>query len=103
MIYLAKNQDNYVITDSIIDYLPSSLDIYLDSEKIGSYANISTDTIYLIVDIPSSDISSLENREYKLRFVDNESTIKEELCVIRNFAGIEVKSPNKSKQIKFYE
>jgi hypothetical protein len=103
MIYLAKNQENYVISDSFTDYVPTSFDIYLDNDLIGSFANISTNTVYYTINIPSESIDGFQEKEYKLKWVDNGATIKQELCMIRNFADIEVKTATKTKTLKMYE
>lgn len=103
MIYLAKNQDNYVISDSFTEYVPTSFDIYLDDDLIGSFANISTNTVYYTINIPVSATSGLQSREYNFKWVDNGATIKQELCMIKDFAGIDIKAATKTKTLKMYE
>lgn len=103
MIYIAKNQLSHLISDSLIDYLPTQFSVYLDDILVGSYANISDSIFYHIIEIPSEDISQFANREYKLKWVDNGATIKTELCLVKDFTIAEIKSVTKTKTIKTYE
>ena len=103
MIYLAKNQSNLLISDSLIDYLPEQVSLFLDDVLIGSFANISDTIFYHTVVVNSTDIDSFQEREYKLKWVDNGSVIKTELCVVKNFSENIIKSITKQKTLKFYE
>lgn len=102
MIYIYK-QNNEIITDNIINFIPDTLDIYLDDIYIGNFINKSTSLLYLKFDILLSDIEMLQEREYKLNIYTHEALIKTELCIIKDDDTIEIKSITKQKQIVMYE
>lgn len=103
MIYITKTIENEIITDSIIDFIPDNLEIYLDDIKLGQYENISETVNYLIFLLPVEDISTLQAKEYKMSIYNYGALIKQELIIVSENTSLSVKSINNSKQIKFYE
>ena len=104
MLYIHKNNDNVILTDSVIDYIPSDLIISLDDELIGTYANESTYKNYLLVTIPAADIANISNAEHQIKFSYYGEIIKQELCMVKDSAAIEpVISKTKTNKIIAYE
>lgn len=89
MLYLQKNAENSMITDSVVSYIPGNIQISLDNVIIGSYVNSSTDKNYFKLRIPASNLSEISNGEHKMKFIYVEEVIKEELCMIKDTSLIE--------------
>lgn len=102
MIYLIKNQENIVLTDSWLNYIPEVLSVYIDDVLIGEFDNNSLINSYISITIPSVNIDDLQLKESKLRWFGNGVLLKEELCSIKSTNTFEIVSTNKSN-IKFYE
>jgi len=104
MLYIKKEQENVIITDNFVDYIPSILSVYLDNTIVGTYTNESTDINYLILTIPSGDTLSFNNCEYTIKYVYYDEIIKQELVLIKDLSIIEpVITKTKEKTIKYYE
>lgn len=104
MLYLYKTKDNIIITDNFVDYIPGSLDVYLDNQIVGTYSNESTDKNYLVLTIPAADILSFNNCEYQIKYNYYDETIKQELVSIKDSSVLETKiTKTKEKTIKYYE
>jgi len=102
MIYLIKNQENIVLTDSWLNYIPEVLSVYIDDVLIGEFNNNSLTNSYISITIPSVNIDNLQLKESKLRWFGNGVLLKEEFCSIKSTNTFEIVSTNKSN-IKFYE
>lgn len=102
MIYLIKNQENIVLTDSWFNYIPETLSVYIDDVLIGEYTNNSLINSYISITIPLADLSNIQLKESKLRWFSNGILLKEELCSIKSTNTFEIVSINKSNII-FYE
>lgn len=102
MIYLSKNNRTKVVTDNVSSFFPNKFDVYLDDNLLGEFDNLSTSKQYIIFDIPKLDL--LEEKEYMLKLVYHQATIKEELCIVKDLYEQQIKSiDNNSKNIKMYE
>jgi len=76
MIYIYNKANNTITTDSWTTYIPSSITLYLNDIKLGSYLNESTNTKYIVLSIPSADLVNIENTEYNLKLVnDTDATL----------------------------
>lgn len=84
MIYINTGQVNQIVTDSWLNYIPSSILIYFDDILIGTYTNQSTFNQYIVVDIPSEDLpSTLTCKRYKMKIYKDLSLLKiETICVV---------------------
>ena len=102
MIYLIQNQENIVLTDSWLNYIPETLSVYIDDVLIGEYINNSLINSYISITIPLTDLSNIQLKESKLRWFSNGVLLKEELVSIKSTNTFEIVSTNKSN-IKFYE
>ena len=100
MIYLSKNNATLVITDNVVDLLPSEFDVYLDEVLIGSFLNLSRKIQYLKFECPVLD---LEEREYIMKIYFHGALIKEELVIVKDLEEFKPVSITKPKQIKMYE
>lgn len=104
MLYLYKQQDTELITDSVIDYIPSALEIYIDNQLVGTYTNESLDVNYFIFNIPSGSIEQFSNSDHTLKYEYYEEIIKSELCTIKDLTIKETPTTvTKIKSIKYYE
>ena len=103
MIYLYKQNDNSLKTDSWLDYIPTTFNMYLDDVLVGEYLNTSIDPSYFVLAIPAVDIEGFQSKEYKLKLFTDGNLVKEELLVIKFSTELEIKSINKSNTIKMYE
>jgi hypothetical protein len=104
MIYIYKNTiSNEIVTDNITNFIPDDLEIYLDDIFVGTYTNDSEATIYLEFTIPTTDIETFQEKEYKLKIYNHKALIKSELVIVKENTSIEVKQINKTNTIKFYE
>lgn len=103
MIYIYKNNDNDITTDNIVNFIPDNLTIYLDDILIGTYENTSIYKTFLTFVIPNTDLELLQEREYKMKIINHFETIKEEIIIIKEVSSFEVKSLNKTNNIKMYE
>jgi hypothetical protein len=104
MLYIKKTESNIIITDSFVDYIPSSLDVYLDDTIVGTYNNESNDSNYLVLVIPAIDVQKFNNCEYKIKYVYYGETIKEELASIKDSSVLETKIiKTKEKTVQYYE
>lgn len=103
MLYIHKNSDNVILTDSVIDYIPSTLDISLDDDFIGTYANESIYKNYFLVTIPANDIKNITNAEHQIKF-GYYGEIKRELCMVKDSNALEpVISETKTNKKIVYE
>lgn len=101
MIYISKNNRTKVVTDNVANFYPTKFDVYLDDNLLGEFNNLSTSKQYIIFDIPKLD---LEEKEYMLKLVYHQATIKEELVIVKDLYEQQIKSiDNNSKNIKMYE
>lgn len=102
MIYLIQNQENIVLTDSWLNYIPEILSVYIDDVLIGEYINNSLVNSYISITIPLVNLVGLQLIEGKLKWFSNGVLLKEELVSVKSTNTFEVISTNKSN-IKFYE
>lgn len=100
MIYLSKNNQTIVITDSVIDYIPEILDIYLDDVLIGNFENQSHHNFYFEFIVPKLE---LEEKEYKMKIYSHYALLKEELVIVKDLSKLTIKSITEPKSIKMYE
>lgn len=100
MIYLSKNNRTEVITDNITSFFPTKFDVYLDSVLIGEFENLSKSEQYISFVMPKLD---LEEKEYNMKIVFYQATIKEELVIVKDLSEREIKSITNPKNIKMYE
>lgn len=105
MLYIYKGNVNVIQTDSVVDYIPvDPVTIYLDDILIGSFNNESSDINYLIFYVQADGLPSLENKEYKIKYVYHSEIIKEELCMVKDLIiKPTIINYNKEKTVKFYE
>jgi hypothetical protein len=108
MIYLYNDSDNKITTDSWLEYIPDTITIYLDDILVGTYDNVSIKNEYIVLEIPAADLSAittLENREYKLKMINNNNAtlIKIELVVVLNPNTPTSNVLNNNPIIKIYE
>ena len=105
MIYLINNENNTITTDSWIEYIPSSITIYLDDILLGTYPNLSTKNEYIVLTIPSTDLVDVPNKECKLKLINNNNMtlIKVELVQIKSNMIFTSTSVVNNKSVKFYE
>lgn len=102
MIYIIKNQDNVVLTDSWINYIPEILNVYIDDVLIGEYINNSLTNSYISITIPSADLDNIQLKESKLKWFSNGVLLKEELVSIKTPNTFEIQSITKTT-IQYYE
>ncbi len=100
MIYLSKKTETEVITDNIINFIPSTLDVYLDDVLIGKFNNLSNDINLLKFIVP---IMVMEEKEYILTIFNETLLIKQELIIIKDLEKPFIKSITKTNNIKMYE
>lgn len=100
MIYISKEQDTVVVTDSVTDYMPQTLDVYLDEVFIGTFNNLSDTVNYIVFKLPPID---LQEKEYIMRIIVSGMLLKAELVVIRGYNQLKVKEVNNTKKIIMYE
>lgn len=100
MIYLSKNNATTVITDNVVNLVPSEFDVYLDEVLIGRFPNHSSKSQYLKFECPKLD---LVEREYIMKIYSNEALIKEELVIVKDLSESKPISITKPKQILMYE
>ncbi len=105
MIYIIQNVNNTITTDSWIEYIPVSITIYLDDKLVGTYLNESTKNEYIVLSIPKEDITNFENKEYKLKLVNNNNytLIKVELVSVKTNIIDNSNTVINNKQEKFYD
>lgn len=105
MIYIINKENNTITTDSWIEYIPSTIQLYLDDILVGSYTNLSTKNEYIVLTIPKEDIVNIENKEYDLKLIngDNSTIIKIELVVVKSNVISTSNSVINNKKDKFYE
>lgn len=101
MIYLSKNNRTKVVTDNVASFFPTKFEVYLDDNLLGEFDNLSTSKQYIIFEVPKLD---LQEREYTMKLVYYQATIKEELVIVKDLYEKEIKSINNSnQQLKMYE
>lgn len=104
MLYIYKGQENIIITDNFVEYIPSSLQVYFDNSIVGTYVNESSDVNYIVLTIPSGDTLSFNNCEYKIKYSYYDEIIKQELILIKDSSVLEPKiNKTKEKTITYYE
>lgn len=105
MIYIINKENNTITTDSWVEYIPSTIKVYLDDILLGEYTNTSTKNEYIVFTIPKEDIVNIENQEYKLKLIngDNLAMIKIELVMVKSNVIITSNSVVNNKKNKFYE
>ena len=105
MIYIVNKENNTITTDSWIEYIPTTIQVYLDDILLGSFLNESTKNEYIVFTIPKENIVDVENKEYNLKLInlDNGTMIKVELVVVKSNASIVTNSVTNNKKPKFYE
>lgn len=105
MIYIINKENNTITTDSWIEYVPTTIRVYLNDILLGDYNNTSTKKEYIVFTIPKEDIVNIENQEYKLKLINmnNLTMIKIELVVVKSNVIIESNSVVNNKKNKFYE
>ena len=105
MIYIINKENNTITTDSWIEYIPSTIDLYLDDILLGTYTNESTKNEYIVLTIPKEDIVGIENKEYNLKLINgnNAAIIKVELVVVKSNVITISNSVINNKKDKFYE
>jgi hypothetical protein len=105
MIYILNSENNTITTDSWLDYIPTSIKLYLDNVLIGSYTNESTKKEYIVLTIPKENLVNIENKEYDLKLIDsnNMAKIKSELAVVKINILTNYNSVVNNKKDKFYE
>lgn len=82
MIYLHKNIENEVITDSWTKFIPDVFEIYLDDVLLTTVDNLSTDVRYYEFILESILLNSLDIREYELKIYSHQALLKKELVQI---------------------
>lgn len=102
MIYISKNNQTEIATDSLVNFIPDFLDIYLNDVWIGNFENISTSVLFIRFLIPYG-LTDYDEKEYNMKIYNHEALIKEELVIIHDFLQKEFKSITKTKNITFYE
>ena len=100
MIYLSKNNQTNVLTDNVVDFIPDTVDVYLDDVLVGNFENLSTHNRLINFMMPET---LLEEREYIMKLYSNDILIKKELIVVKDLSKFVPKSITKPKQIKMYE
>lgn len=103
MIYISKDQSTVITTENVVDYVPMTLDVYLDEVKLGSYNNISNSRLYLVFEIPLEDISGYQEREYNMKITSHYATLKTELVYVKDYISISTLEVNNPKKIIMYE
>lgn len=105
MIYIINKENNTITTDSWIEYIPSTIKVYLNDILLGEYNNTSTKNEYIVFTIPKEDIVNIENQEYNLKLVNgnNLAVIKVELVVVKSNVISTSNSVINNKKNKFYE
>lgn len=102
MIYIIKKQDNIVLTDSWLNYIPELLNVYVDDVLIGEFINNSLVNNYISVTIPKEDLDALQLVEGKLKWFSNGILLKEELVSIKSTNSFEINSIT-NNTITYYE
>lgn len=82
MIYLHKNIDNRVITDSWTKYSPDIFEIYLDEQLLVEVDNLSTDVRFYEFILESTLLNDIQIREYELKIYSHQALVKKELVQI---------------------
>lgn len=100
MIYISKNNHVEIFTDNLVDFIPDILDVYLDDVLIGSFDNLSDNTIYLRFIVP---VLTITEKEYTMKIFNHKALIKQELVIVKYFTQNEVKSITTTKELKMYE
>ena len=102
MIYISKNNRTKVITDNVSNFYPTKFDVYLDDNLLGEFDNLSTSKQYIIFELPKLD---LEEKEYNMKLVYYQATIKEELVIVKDLYEQQIKSidNNSKNNIKMYD
>lgn len=105
MIYIVNKENNTITTDSWIEYIPTTIQVYLDDILLGSFLNESTKNEYIVFTIPKENIVDVENKEYDLKLInlDNGTMIKVELVVVKSNVTTTSNSVINNKKHKFYE
>ena len=103
MIYINKNQDTTVITDSIINYVPTVLSIYFDETLVGTYNNLSTDVNYIRFFMPVADTNGFVEKEYIMKIVTYSTTIKEELIIVKDNSVVSKYEYERNTNNYYYE
>lgn len=89
MLYIKKGQSNAIITDSVVDYIPSALQIKIDDVLIGTFNNESNTSIYIIVTISGTSIENINTGEHLISFIYYDEIIKTELIKVIDLNLIE--------------
>lgn len=100
MIYLSKNNQTNVLTDNVVNFIPDTVDVYLDDVLIGNFENLSTNNREINFVFPKIE---LEEREYIMKLYTHQALIKKELIIVKDLSKFVPKSITKPKQIKMYE
>lgn len=104
MIYLVQNNNNTVTIDSWLEFIPEDILIHIDDVEIGTYTNISLFNEYIQFVIPSTDLTNLQNKEYKMKLYHNLSLMKVELCEVVSSTTPTINTYEPiNKNIKMYE
>lgn len=104
MVYIYKGQENVIVTDNVVSYIPDAFSVYLDNVFVGSFNNESTDVNYLAFTMSESQVAPFQNMEFKLKIEYLNETIKEELCIVKDLSlKEEIINKSKAKTIKYYE
>lgn len=82
MIYFHKNTQNTIKTDSWTKFIPPTIEIFLDDERIAIVDNISTDVRFYEFVLESAYIQFLQIREYTLRLYSSSALLKAELAQV---------------------
>lgn len=89
-----------VVTDSVIDYIPEKVDIYLDDVLIGNFENLSNHIQYISFLCPKLE---MEEKEYTMKIYNHQALIKKELIIVKDLSQFTYISNTNTKNIKMYE
>jgi hypothetical protein len=95
MIYIHKNIENTIITDSWTKFIPDEFDIYLDDVLIVNVVNLSNDVRFYEFMLQPELTESLQIREYSLKIYSHQALLKKELVQV-----IDVSKDRINKQIQ---
>lgn len=104
MIYIYKNEPNFVVTDSLGDILLDSFQVFIDDLLIGEFINESCDQNYIAFTLEPGQLINLNNAEAHLRIIYYDKLVKSELISILDLDNVKpTKIKTKTNSIKYYE
>lgn len=104
MIYIYKNETNFLVTDCLGDILLDSFQVFIDDALIGEFINESHDENYIAFTLEPSQLINLNNAESTLKIIYYDKLVKSELISILDIDNIKpLKIKTKTNSIKYYE